>query len=162
MTLTRYFGGNLVDRFGRDVIRRRAALIGVIGILIIIFGPTLFGSIALYFAWVASALWGIGVALAFPLFLSAAGEGEDSARSVSLVATCGYTAFLVGPPLLGFLGQAIWVAKHVRRISGLLAARCSTSRCAQTQKANIKAAEESAEPTRLPRRLFQFDSQTVG
>jgi cyanate permease len=82
-------------------------LVGVVGIIVIIFGPAWFGSSALYFAWIASALWGAGVALAFPLFLSAAGEGTDSARRVALVATCGYTAFLVGPPLLGLLGQTI-------------------------------------------------------
>ena len=107
MTITRYFGGNLVDRWGRHKVLRRAALVGVVGIIVIIFGPAWFGSSALYFAWIASALWGAGVALAFPLFLSAAGEGTDSARRVALVATCGYTAFLVGPPLLGLLGQTI-------------------------------------------------------
>jgi len=107
MAITRFFGGNLVDLWGRDVVLRRAAIIGVIGIVAIIFGPALFGGAALFFAWIASGLWGIGVALAFPLFLSAAGEGNDSARRVALVATCGYTAFLVGPPLLGLLGQTI-------------------------------------------------------
>jgi predicted MFS family arabinose efflux permease len=107
MAITRFFGGNLVDLWGRDVVLRRAALVGVAGILALIFGQSLFGSAALYFAWIACGLWGIGVALAFPLFLSAAGEGKDSARRVALVATCGYTAFLVGPPLLGLLGQTI-------------------------------------------------------
>jgi fucose permease len=107
MAVTRFFGGQLVDLWGRERVIRRAALIGVVGILTIVLGPTLFGGAALYFAWIASGLWGIGVAMAFPLFLSAAGEGEDSARQVALVATCGYVAFLVGPPSLGFLGQAI-------------------------------------------------------
>jgi len=107
MTITRFFGGALVDRWGRFVVLRRAALVGVAGIVLIIWGPNWFGGAALYFAWIAAALWGVGVALAFPLFLSAAGEGTDSARRVALVATCGYTAFLVGPPLLGLLGQSI-------------------------------------------------------
>ncbi|MEO0024352.1 MAG: hypothetical protein RL196_793 [Actinomycetota bacterium] len=107
MTITRFFGGNLVDVWGRDVVLRRAALVGVVGIVVLIFAPAWFGSSALYVAWIASGLWGVGVALAFPLFLSAAGEGDESARRVALVATCGYTAFLVGPPLLGFLGQSI-------------------------------------------------------
>jgi MFS family permease len=107
MTITRFFGGNLVDRWGRVAVLRRAALVGVAGILLIILGPNWFGGSALFMAWIAAALWGVGVALAFPLFLSAAGEGTDSARRVALVATCGYTAFLVGPPLLGLLGQSI-------------------------------------------------------
>ena len=107
MTLTRFFGGNLVDSWGRDKVLRRAALVGVGGIAVLIFAPQWFGDAALYVAWFAAACWGVGVALAFPLFLSAAGEGAESARRVALVATCGYTAFLVGPPLLGLLGQSI-------------------------------------------------------
>ncbi len=107
MTITRFYGGNLVDRWGRHIVLRRAALVGVAGILLIIVAPAIFGGFALYVAWVAAALWGVGVALAFPLFLSAAGEGDESSRRVALVATCGYMAFLVGPPLLGLLGQTI-------------------------------------------------------
>lgn len=53
-------------------------------------------------------LWGIGASLGFPLALSAAGEsGSDETARVSLVATIGYVAFLVGPPGLGFLGEHI-------------------------------------------------------
>jgi MFS family permease len=120
MAITRFFGGNLVDRWGRDVVLRRAAIVGVIGLIAIIWGPALFGDVALYVAWIASGLWGVGVALAFPLFLSAAGEGEDSARRVALVATCGYTAFLVGPPLLGFLGQSIGLLNMFYVLAGCL------------------------------------------
>ncbi|MFM5951303.1 MAG: MFS transporter, partial [Micrococcales bacterium] len=54
-------------------------------------------------------LWGVGVALAFPLFLSAAGEQPNPARKVATVSAFGYTSFLVGPPLLGLVGQAIGV-----------------------------------------------------
>jgi cyanate permease len=50
-------------------------------------------------------MWGMGVALGFPLFLSAAGEGENAARRVSFVASAGYMAFLVGPPVLGVVAQ---------------------------------------------------------
>ena len=120
MAVTRFFGGNLVDLWGRDVVLRRAAIIGVVGLLAIIWGPTLFGGAALIVAWIASGLWGIGVSLAFPLFLSAAGEGQDSARRVALVATCGYTAFLVGPPLLGFIGQSLGLLNMFYVLAGCL------------------------------------------
>lgn len=57
-------------------------------------------------AAVAVVLWGLGASLGFPVALSAAGEsGEDSARRVSLAATVGYVAFLVGPPVIGFVGE---------------------------------------------------------
>jgi MFS family permease len=60
------------------------------------------------------------VALGFPLYLSAAGEGENPARKVAFVASAGYLAFLVGPPLLGFLGQAWGVTNMFFVIVGAL------------------------------------------
>lgn len=100
MTVTRFFGGNIADRFGKARTLQVLAFGGIIGLLLIIFGGNL------YLAWLGALLWGCGVALGFPLYLSAAGEGEDPARKVAFVASSGYLAFLVGPPLLGFLGQA--------------------------------------------------------
>jgi fucose permease len=100
MTLTRFFGGNLADKFGRVLTLQVCAFTGVAGMLLII----LSGNV--YVAFVGAAMWGCGVALGFPLLLSAAGEGENAARKVAFVASSGYMAFLVGPPLLGFLGQA--------------------------------------------------------
>jgi cyanate permease len=46
------------------------------------------------------------VALGFPLFISAAAEAPGGARTVAFVTTSGYFAFLVGPPLLGFVAEA--------------------------------------------------------
>ena len=100
MTLTRFFGGNLADRFGRVLTLQVCAFTGVAGMLLIILSGNVF------VAFVGAAMWGCGVALGFPLLLSAAGEGENAARKVAFVASSGYMAFLVGPPLLGFLGQA--------------------------------------------------------
>jgi len=51
--------------------------------------------------------WGLGASLGFPVGISAAGDsGEQSAKRVAAVATVGYLAFLIGPPSLGFIGQA--------------------------------------------------------
>ncbi|MEY4367071.1 MAG: hypothetical protein RLZ28_486 [Actinomycetota bacterium] len=142
MTITRFFGGNLVDRWGRDVVLRRAAWVGVAGILVIILGQTWFGDTALYVAWGASALWGVGVALAFPLFLSAAGEGAESARRVALVATCGYTAFLVGPPALGFLGQSIGLLGMFWVLAGCLVVAAFVARGAKPQSHETPVAQQ--------------------
>jgi hypothetical protein len=44
--------------------------------------------------------------LGFPLALSAAGEHDhDPARRVAFAATIGYAALVVGPPVIGFLGD---------------------------------------------------------
>jgi MFS family permease len=114
MTLTRFFGGNLADRFGKARTLQVLAFGGIIGLLLIIFGGNL------YLAWLGAMLWGCGVALGFPLYLSAAGEGENPARKVAFVASAGYLAFLVGPPLLGFLGQAWGVTNMFFVIVGAL------------------------------------------
>jgi cyanate permease len=59
---------------------------------------------------VGTVLWGFGVSLGFPLGMSAAADGTDKpAARVSAVAMIGYCAFLVGPPLIGFLGQAFGI-----------------------------------------------------
>lgn len=101
MTIVRFFGGALVDRFGKALTLRATGVIGLIGLLILVF------KISVLMAWVGAALWGIGVALAFPLFLSAAGEQPNPARKVATVSTFGYASFLVGPPLLGFVAQGL-------------------------------------------------------
>jgi fucose permease len=101
MIVIRFVGGSISDRLGRTRTLQLFAIIGAAGIVTVI----LSGNLVL--AFVGAALWGAGVALGFPLFLSAAGEQPNSARTVSFVASTGYMAFLVGPPLLGLIGQNI-------------------------------------------------------
>jgi MFS family permease len=99
MVISRFMGGRIVDRFGRVRALRVTAAMGVLGIVLISLGHNI------VLAWLGAALWGVGVSLGFPLYISAAADGENSAPRVSAVTTFGYVAFLVGPPLLGFLGQ---------------------------------------------------------
>ncbi|MEY2737611.1 MAG: hypothetical protein RL683_729 [Actinomycetota bacterium] len=103
MTLVRFFGGGLTDRYGKAFTLRLTGLLGILGLLILI------AKFSVYTAWIGAGLWGAGVALAFPLFLSAAGELPNPAKKVAAVSSFGYAAFLAGPPLLGFVGQAIGV-----------------------------------------------------
>jgi len=100
MTVGRFAGGRFVDRYGRAAALCASALIGALGIALVI----LVDNQAV--AAGAAVLWGIGASLGFPVALSAAGDsGDNSAARVSLAATVGYVAFLVGPPSLGHLGQ---------------------------------------------------------
>lgn len=101
MTVGRFAGGRFIVRFGRAKVFCASAILGALGIGIVIFAenPVLAGSAAI--------LWGLGTSLAFPLAISAAGDsGPDAAGRVSIVVTMGYVAFLVGPPALGFLAEA--------------------------------------------------------
>ncbi|HEY1846639.1 MAG TPA: MFS transporter [Buttiauxella sp.] len=100
MTVGRFTGGWFIDRYSRVAVVRACALMGILGIGLIVFvdSPMVAG--------ISVILWGLGTSLGFPLTISAAGDtGPDPATRVSVVAASGYVAFLVGPPLLGFLGE---------------------------------------------------------
>lgn len=104
MTVGRFFGGTLLDRFGRVVVLRTTAAVALVGLLMVLFG----GSVPVALA--GALLWGVGASLGFPVGMSAA--ADDPARAaarVSAVSSIGYTAFLAGPPLIGPLGQHVGI-----------------------------------------------------
>lgn len=122
MTLGRLLGTRLLDRFGRVGVLRASALLAAAGLLLVILG----GSPVV--AAVGSILWGLGAALGFPVGMSAgADDPQHAAARVSVVASIGYTAFLGGPPLIGFLADRVGVPRAlgvvvVVLVLGLLAA----------------------------------------
>jgi cyanate permease len=81
-----------------------------------------FGTFAgVWLAFVGSVMWGVGASLGFPVGMSAAAdEAEHAAARLSVVASIGYTAFLAGPPLLGFLGDRVGIL-HALLVVGALA-----------------------------------------
>ena len=101
MTVGRVLGGPVIDRFGRVPVLRACAVLGVLGLLLFILAP----SHALLYC--GTVLWGLGASLGYPVGMSAAADDTTNAAArVSAVAMIGYFAFLVGPPVLGLLGQA--------------------------------------------------------
>ena len=110
MTAGRIAGVALLARFGRVPVLRGLSILAAAGLLIVIFGPNA------QIATVGVVLWGLGASLGFPVGMSAAADDPKTAAArVSAVATIGYFAFLVGPPVIGFLGQ------HFGLLNGLLA-----------------------------------------
>lgn len=102
MTAGRLGGVLLLDRFGRVPVLRASFLLAAAGLLVIIFVPNP------VIATVGAIAWGLGSALGFPIGMSAAADDPKTAAArVSAVATIGYFAFLVGPPVIGFLGEQI-------------------------------------------------------
>ncbi|MFH8250160.1 MFS transporter [Microbacterium sp. B2969] len=100
MTIGRFAGGWFIDRFGRPAVLCASAVFAAVGLVLVIFVDNQ------VVAGAAVVLWGLGASLGFPVAISAAGDsGPDPAARVSLVATAGYVAFLVGPPALGFGGE---------------------------------------------------------
>lgn len=117
MLIARWSAGYFLDRFGRVTVLRFAALFAALGVSTLVLAPTLpIGVIGVFF-------WGIGAAIGFPLGLSAAGDDpQNAARRVGAVSIIGYFAFLVGPPLLGMLGDAIGLLNAMSTVLFLVAA----------------------------------------
>ncbi len=100
MTVARFAGVALLARFGRVVTLRGTAVVGLVGLLMVLLG----GSVPV--AMAGALLWGAGAALGFPVGMSAAADDESRAPvRVSVVSAIGYTAFLAGPPLIGLLAE---------------------------------------------------------
>lgn len=100
MTVGRLAGPRVLDRFGRVPVLRASAVLAALGLLVFITVPLL------WVAVIGVVLWGLGSALGFPTGMSAAADDpRTAAASVSAVATIGYCGFLVGPPVIGFLGE---------------------------------------------------------
>lgn len=129
MTMGRVAGGPLIDRFGRVLVLQVSAVSAVIGLLIFILGPEL------WIVSIGTVLWGLGSALGFPLGMSAAAEGRNAAARVSAVAMIGYLAFLVGPPLIGLLGDQIGLLNALYVVLVLVALSGLASPAARERKA---------------------------
>jgi fucose permease len=114
MTVGRFCGSWVLARVSRVAVVRTSALAGAAGLALVVFIDSQPVAAA------AVVLWGLGASLGFPLALSAAGDsGDNSAARVSLVATLGYVAFLIGPPVLGFVGEAYGLRQSLLVACGL-------------------------------------------
>jgi fucose permease len=115
MTLGRWFGPGALDRYGRVPLIRATGVCAVVGLVLVVFGG------GLPVAMVGAALWGLGVALGFPVGMSAAADdARHSAGRVSVVSSIGYLAFLAGPPFVGFLGHQVGTLRALTAAAGLV------------------------------------------
>jgi len=102
--LARFFADGFVDRYSPVLVARVLIAVMGIGVLLVFFAPSI------GFAWVAYlgfSLIGIGSSALFPLAMSAAAQQTDrpAAINVAALAQFSFTAFLLGPPLLGYIGE---------------------------------------------------------
>lgn len=116
MTAGRILGTVLLDRYGRVIVLRVLFAAAIIGCLLVVFGDPVL-------AFVGAAIWGVGASLGFPVGMSAAADDPSRApMRISVVATIGYTAFLAGPPLLGFLGDDFGILRALLLVGAVSAA----------------------------------------
>ncbi len=101
MALSRFFGDGLRAKFGAASLVRGSAIISLAGLIVALMahGPLL--------AALGFALMGVGVGNIAPVIYGAAGrlKGVESGVAIASVLTMGYAAFLLGPPLIGFVAQ---------------------------------------------------------
>ena len=110
MTLGRVAGNGVVNSFGRVRTLRVGAVVTAFGVVLLLTVPVLTVS------YLGALLWGLGIAVAFPLAMSSAGETPGRGPgAIAMVATIAYAGFLIGPPLIGTvahgvgLDRALWV-----------------------------------------------------
>lgn len=103
MAIGRFFGDHFRTVLGPVRLARITTVIGCLGLLILGLTSTTIGSIL---AW---GLVGLGASMAFPLAVTAAAERDDrpAAVNVASVFLVAFTAFVIGPPLIGFVSELI-------------------------------------------------------
>jgi len=101
MVIMRFAGDEVVARFGAARVAQITGTAAVMGTALLVWAPNI------WVVWAGCAVMGLGYAVIFPLAMSrAAADPEMSpGAAIAAVATLGYGAFLLGPPLLGFIGQ---------------------------------------------------------
>lgn len=110
MTVGRLAGNRAVATLGRVPTLRWGAGVATVGVVFLLTVPSM------VVAYGGAMLWGLGIAAAFPLAMSAAGETPGRGPgAIALVSTIAYSGFLIGPPLVGTLAHrvgldgALWV-----------------------------------------------------
>ena len=103
--ITRLLADGFVERHQPVAVAR--VLLGVLGAGTLL----VFAAPASWLALVGFALMGVGTSAIFPLAMSAAAQRTDRApaTNVAALAQISFVAFLLGPPLLGYVAQAFGI-----------------------------------------------------
>lgn len=102
MTIGRLFGDRLIDKAGKQTVLYCScfsAIAGLAAVLLVISAPA---AIAGFF------LVGAGLSNVVPMTYSMAGnlKGVEPAAGIAFASTIGYSGFFIGPPVIGYLGDA--------------------------------------------------------
>ena len=99
--VTRFFVDPFVERYSPTLVSRALLSILLVGVLLIFFASSD------WMALLGFGLAGVGTSAIFPLAMSAAAQRTDrpAATNVASLAQTSFTAFLLGPPLLGYVAE---------------------------------------------------------
>jgi MFS family permease len=97
----RYFSDSFVERHSPVAVARVQLCLLAVALLVLLLAPGPLLSLMSF------ALLGFGTSAAFPLAMSAAAQRTDrpAATNVAALAQISFVAFLLGPPLLGLVGE---------------------------------------------------------
>lgn len=103
--VTRFFVDPFVERYSPTLVSRVLLSILLAGALLIFFAS------AEWMALLGFGLSGVGTSAIFPLAMSAAAQRTDrpAATNVASLAQTSFTAFVLGPPLLGYVAQYLGI-----------------------------------------------------
>ena len=103
MAVARLTGDRLAERFGPRAVILASGLTMAVGIVAFGLAPGLWLSLP------AAALVGAGCGNIYPLTMSMVGQlpGPRPERNVATLALVAFTAFLIGPPLIGTLAHLV-------------------------------------------------------
>lgn len=101
MTLGRFFGDAISARLGSVKIVALGALIAILGFVLVL-------TTQMYFAIIGFALTGLGFSVIIPELFRIGGnvKGVESSQGVAFIAGTGYSGFLLGPVILGFIAES--------------------------------------------------------
>jgi MFS family permease len=99
--VTRFFADPFVERYSPTVVSRVLLRVLGAGVMLVFFAPSHWLALAGF------ALIGAGTSVIFPLAMSAAAQLTDrpASTNVASLAQISFVAFLLGPPLLGYIAQ---------------------------------------------------------
>ena len=103
MAIVRLSGDSLATRYGDLTIVRVSGIASTVGITLFALAPSV------PWAFIGAALSGAGVAIVFPLAVTAAANrpGRSSADNVAALNMIAFSAFMVAPPIIGFISELL-------------------------------------------------------
>jgi len=103
--LARFFADGVIDRRSPEGVGRVLLMLLGAGIVVIVAAPHPL------VAFAGFAMLGVGTSVIFPLAMSAAAQRTDRPASVNVAALAqiAFVAFLLGPPLLGYVAEHVGV-----------------------------------------------------
>lgn len=124
MTLGRFSGDKIINRFGRYPVMLTGALAAAAGMTLAVLLP--WPEMALF----AFLLVGFGLANTVPMLFNAVGKQQDMPANlaISAMTTLGYAGILSGPALIGFISQWISLSGAFLLIALLLLAVAASAR----------------------------------